>query len=304
MDGLLGGGTFWIVEGGAGRGSLARDILDHLAEASPAFLERLRYGIVEKSVSFVEEQKERLSPHLGRVYWLDLEQVEEGSLQGCFLCNEFFDAFPVHRIALKDGTLREAYVAEADGRFREIWGDVSSEEVLRYVDEMGIRLEEGQEAEVNLRALNWYDQVDRVLSRGFLLIIDYGYSAQDLYVPERGSGTLLCYYRHTCSDDPYAHVGLQDMTAHVNFTGLIRKGEALGFHLTGFVPQYQFLLSLGFLDEVAKERQGQVNSTDSLMECLTMKRLILPDGGMGDTFKVLIQHRGIDPARLTGLEPL
>jgi SAM-dependent MidA family methyltransferase len=94
------------------------------------------------------------------------------------------------------------------------------------------------------------------------------------------------------------------MTAHINFTGLIRKGEALGFHLTGFVPQYQFLLSLGFLDEIEKERRGQINSTDSLMECLNMKRLILPDGGMGDTFKVLIQHRGIEHVRLTGLGPL
>jgi SAM-dependent MidA family methyltransferase len=94
------------------------------------------------------------------------------------------------------------------------------------------------------------------------------------------------------------------MTAHVNFTGLIRKGESLGIHLTGFVPQYQFLLSLGFLDEIERERQGQTHSTDSLMGCFTMKRLILPDGGMGDTFKVLVQHRGIDHVRLTGLEPL
>jgi SAM-dependent MidA family methyltransferase len=94
------------------------------------------------------------------------------------------------------------------------------------------------------------------------------------------------------------------MTAHVNFTGLINKGQSVGFHFTGFVPQYRFLLSLGLLDEMDRQTGKDPLSETSLQERLTMKHLILPDGGMGDTFKVLIQHRGVDEAQLTGLRDL
>ena len=94
------------------------------------------------------------------------------------------------------------------------------------------------------------------------------------------------------------------MTAHVNFSALIEQGESVGFHKTGFVPQYQLLLSLGFLDEIERGQKKDHAQNGSLMERLTMKHLILPDGGMGDTFKVLIQHKGIKQVRLTGLQPL
>jgi SAM-dependent MidA family methyltransferase len=94
------------------------------------------------------------------------------------------------------------------------------------------------------------------------------------------------------------------MTTHVNFTALIRRGESLGFHLTGLVPQYRFLLGLGFLEEIERQKAKELSPEDSLMERLTMKHLIVPDGGMGDTFKVLIQHKGIDDVRLSGLRSL
>lgn len=304
MGGFLGEETFWVVEAGAGRGTLAGDILDYLTQEFPQFFKRLRYGIVERSSSFIEEQKMRLAPYGGKVDWLDLRDVQETGLQGCFLANEFIDAFPAHRVLVKDGKLREIYVTEEDGVFYEVFGEPSSEEIPRYLDDMEVRLEEGQQAEVNLEAIRWYDQVGRVLSRGFLMTIDYGYLAQDLYVSDRRSGTLLCYYQHTCSDDPYTHIGLQDMTTHVNFTALIRKGESLGFNLTGFVPQYQFLLSLGFLDEIERQREKDLSPEESLMECLTMKHLFLPDGGMGDTFKVLFQQKGVSDFKLSGLRCL
>lgn len=304
MDDFLGEGGFWIVEAGAGRGTLAKDILGGLAEEFPSFFERLKYGILETSPSFIEEQKVRLAAYEGKVDWLDLQGVREAGIEGCFLANEFVDAFPVHRVVVEDGKLWEIYVTEESGFFCESRGELSSEEIPRYFDDMEIALEEGQQAEVNLEAIKWYDDVGRILKRGFLLIIDYGYLAQDLYASDRRSGTLLCYYRHTFSDDPYTHIGLQDMTAHVNFTGLIKKGESLGFLLAGFVPQYQFLMSLGFLDEIGKLAERAISPEESIMQRLTMKHLILPEGGMGDTFKVLIQHKGIEGVRLTGLRPL
>ncbi len=304
MGELLGEVTFWVVEAGGGRGNLARDILDLLAWEFPTFFERVEYGVLETSPRFVEEQKIRLAPYAGKVAWLDLEEVQHGTLQGCIVANEFVDALPVHRVVFREGKLQEIYVAEENGGFCEILGELTTDEISHYLDEMDVRLEEGQEAEVNLEVLKWYDRIGKVLDRGFLMIIDYGYLAPDLYSSQRRTGTLLCYYRHTCSDDPYSHIGLQDMTTHVNFTGLIKRGASLGFSLTGLVPQYQFLLSLGFLDELERTAREAQCPEASLRESLTMKNLVLPDGGMGDTFKILIQHKGIDEAQLRGLRPL
>jgi SAM-dependent MidA family methyltransferase len=204
---------------------------------------------------------------------------------------------------IRDGALREIYVIEENGRFAEELGEPSTDEIALYFDEMEIHPEEGQQAEVNLEVSKWYDRIGRALRRGFVLSIDYGHLAPDLYHPDRRSGTLACYYRHTRSDDPYARIGRQDITTHVNFTDLIKRGEAVGLQLTGFVPQYRFLLSLGFLKEVSRQDEQGMSSSDSMMDRLTMKHLILP-GGMGDTFKVLIQHKGVDPVQLTGLREL
>jgi len=152
MDDLLGEETFWVVEAGAGGGILAGDILECLAGEFPASFERVRYGIVEKSASFIEAQKIRLSPYMGKVDWLDLQRVQDTGLQGCFVANELIDAFPAHRVSVKDGKLREIYVTEAGGEFREVFGEPSTEEILRYLDDMEVRLDEDQQAEVNLEA--------------------------------------------------------------------------------------------------------------------------------------------------------
>lgn len=305
MGDLLQDGTFWVLEAGAGRGLLAQDILDECARRFPALYERLRYGILEKSHSFLDEQKRRLVSHPGKVDWFDLKGLRRANLQGCILANEFFDALPVHRIVLRGGVAREIYITEKDGSFCEVLSEPSSRKIHRYLADSGVDLEEGQQAEVGLEAIRWYDEAAGTLARGFFMIIDYGFLAHDLYASYRRSGTFLCYYRHTFSDNPYGRVGFQDMTAHVNFSALIGHGESLGFHVTGFVPQYQFLLSLGFLDEIEREQEKKDCPEDrSLMERLTMKQLILPDGGMGDTFKVLIQHKGIEHVTLSGLQPL
>ena len=304
MADLLGGDTFWVLEAGAGRGVLARDILDGCARRFPSLFERLRYGILEKSARFVDEQRRRLASYRDKVEWLDLKALQGRNLEGCILANEFFDALPVHRIVVRDGEAQEVYVTEAGGSFREILSGLSSPSIHRYLADMAVDLEEGQQAEVGLEAIRWYGETAPALARGFFVIIDYGFLAHDLYASYRRSGTFLCYYRHTCSENPYEHVGFQDMTAHVNFSALIDQGESVGFHQTGFVPQYQFLLSLGFLDEIEREQKKNHTQDGSLLERLTMKHLILPDGGMGDTFKVLIQHKGIKQVTLTGLQPL
>ncbi|MCJ7642025.1 MAG: SAM-dependent methyltransferase, partial [Desulfobacterales bacterium] len=143
----------------------------------------------------------------------------------------------------------------------------------------------------------------RCLKRGFVITIDYGYLAQELYAPHHRQGTLLCYFQHRTSEDPFERVGAQDMTSHVNFTALIRKGEEVGLRLTGLVPQYRFLLGLGILQEM--ESIGKkVTSLEGLRLRLRLKHLIEPEAGMGEIFKVLIQHKGVLQPQLDGLREL
>jgi SAM-dependent MidA family methyltransferase len=94
------------------------------------------------------------------------------------------------------------------------------------------------------------ENVARCLERGFILTIDYGYLAEELYAPYRREGTLLCYFQHQVSENPYERLGEQDITSHVNFTSLIRKGEEVGLRFAGLVPQYRFLIGLGILEQM------------------------------------------------------
>ncbi len=124
------------------------------------------------------------------------------------------------------------------------------------------------------------------------------YPAAELYAPLRKNGTLLCYYRHRVEENPYIRVGRQDMTAHVDFTTLIRRGEELGLAKVWFGEQYRFLMGAGMLEEMMTLEARAGSEEELLKNRLLLKKLILPDGGMGDTFKVLIQAKGVDNPRL------
>jgi SAM-dependent MidA family methyltransferase len=165
-------------------------------------------------------------------------------------------------------------------------------------------LSEGQRAEVNLGSLEWMEMVSRVLNEGFVITVDYGHEAEVLYSPFRRNGTLLCYYRHTWHDNPYERIGLQDITSHIDFTSLINRGEEMGLRRTGLTTQYRFLIGLGFLEEVQRVIGEDQYSLEGIRNRLAMKTLILPNGGMGDVFKVLIQHRGIEAPQLDGLRDM
>ncbi len=301
------GETFHVVEMGGGRGFLCEDILRWAEERTPSFYRRLRYTLIESSRPFFKEQKKRLDGHekRGKVFWMKPEALEEGKdlFEGCFLSNELVDSFPIHRVRLNHGCLEELYVSRREDRLEEQWGEPSAPRLHDYFDKMGVTLQEGQKAEVNLKALDWIAGVGRSLKRGFVLTIDYGYLAEDLYAPYRGEGTFLCYYRHRVSENPYERLGVQDMTSHVNFTGLIRQGTEAGLAFTGLVPQYRFLIGLGFFSEM--EALGRdLSEVDRLKLHLSLKHLIEPEAGMGEVFKVLIQHKGIENPQLNGLRDL
>jgi SAM-dependent MidA family methyltransferase len=304
---ILGGETFDVIEMGGGRGFLCEDILDWSRKKAPAFYDRLKYHLFETAPHFLKEQRERFSEQEkeGKVSWVNPEAFEKGEvqIQGCFVSNELVDAFPVHRVVLDHGNLKEIYVTQENGRFEERWGEPSDPRIVDYIRSMEISLEEGQKAELNLKALDWMENVGRLLKKGFVLTIDYGYLAKELYDPHRSEGTLLCYHQHRTSEDPYERLGEQDITSHVNFTSLIRKGEEAGLRFTGLVPQYQFLMGVGILQEM-ESLAGEFSEIDGLKLRLSLKHLIEPEAGMGEVFKVLIQHKGIDKPQLDGLRDL
>jgi len=303
----LGGKTFDVVEQGGGRGYLCEDILKWGKNHSSSFYQCLRYHLVETSPYLLKEQKERLSEYEkeGKVVWMDPLAFEEGKalMEGCLLSNELVDAFPVHQVVLDHGNLREIYVTEDSGQLKEELGELSDPRIASYFESMDVALQEGQRAEVNLKALDWMEKVAHCLKKGFVLTIDYGYLAKELYGPHRREGTLLCYTRHQTSDNPYERLGEQDITAHVNFTSLIQKGEEVGLRFTGLVPQYQFLIALGLLQEI-ESLEREMSEIDALQLRLSVKHLIEPEVGMGEVFKVLIQHKGIREPELDGLREL
>ena len=304
MAEILGGENFDVVEMGGGRGFLCEDIIDWAKKNSPVFYQHLRYHLIETSAPFLREQRERLSEkeREGRVFWIDPKTFGEGKvqIQGCFLSNELVDAFPVHRVILDQGNLKEIYVTQRNGQFEERWGELSDPRIASYFRSMDITLQEGQKAEVNLLALEWMERVARCLERGFVLTIDYGCLSEELYAPNRREGTLLCYFQHQASENSYERLGKQDITSHVNFTSLIRKGEEVGLRFTGLVPQYRFLIGLGILEQM--ETLGrELSELDGLKLRLSLKNLIEPEMGMGEAFKVLVQHKGMDQPRLDGL---
>lgn len=283
---------FDLVEQGAGTGRLARDILRWASRRAPAFAGAVRYRIVEISASLRRRQEETLAAAGGAVEWLD--ELPD-AIDGCLLSNELLDSFPVHRVVQQHGQLLEIYVSHRNGRFQEQPRPASTERIAEYFGELNRRPAEGCVVEVNLRAVDWMQSAARALRRGYVLTFDYGYPAEELYAPWRKDGTLMCFYRHNPSTDPYARVGKQDITAHVDFTTLMRAGEQHGLAVAGFTTQSRFLADLGIgagVDAIAKE------SPEALEEYYARRRAVqelIDAAGLG-RIRVLLQRKGLPAA--------
>ncbi|MBI5343865.1 MAG: SAM-dependent methyltransferase [Deltaproteobacteria bacterium] len=282
-ESLLRPDTFELVEVGAGRGWLSKGIDGTLKETAPELHKALRIRLVEKN-PFLREAPD------GRVTWHgDISELDEIPA-GCIISNELIDSFPVHRVVGRRG-LREFYVGFDGEGFFDIEGEPSDGGLQAYLDRVGASLSEGQKAEINLMAPEWIGSAGRLLASGFVITIDYGLPARELYAPERMEGTLLCHYRHTINGNPYVNIGSQDITAHVDFTGLAQAGAAAGLDVTGFTTQKNFLLGQGILAEMSAADGYDLGNFERIRKNREITRLIAP-GGAGDAFKVLIQHKG------------
>jgi SAM-dependent MidA family methyltransferase len=210
---------------------------------------------------------------------------------------------PVHRLAREGAELREIYAGSGPNGLCEQFGALSAPALAEYLTEQGITLQEGQLAEVNLEACAWIAEMGARLGCGFVLTIDYGHEAQELYDERHMRGTLLAYEKHRASENFFRAPGQQDLTAHVNFTALERYGARAGLQRTGLTSQSNFLLSLARHSDFAELQFPAMSEIEQARARLLFKTLIYPEG-MGETFQILIQHKGIERPRLSGLDPL
>ena len=279
-----------LLEFGAGTGTMAADILAELEQLDclPS-----SYLILELSPDLKSRQQETLRrkvPHLAHlVHWLD--QMPGSRFKGVVLANEVLDAMPVQRFRIESGEVLEQYVAWQDGRFISIWDSPTSSGLLQAVAELGVELADGFESELNLRANSWVAALGEIVDRGAVILIDYGYPMTEYYHPQRSEGTLMCHYRHRAHPEPLLLPGLQDITAHVDFSAVADAGLKAGFEIGGFTTQTFFLMGCG-LDSMLAE--SDPNDVDRHMQLAQqVRRLTLPNE-MGERFKVLAMTRKLE----------
>lgn len=280
---------FTIIEYGAGTGALCYDIL-HYLKNNEALYTDLRYGIIEKSETMKQLEKSNLTE---KVFWYgSINEIPE--INGCILSNELLDNFPVHKVVMKD-ELMEVFV-DYQNEFIEVL-QPANEDLKSYLHEQDITLPSDYTTEINLQAIGWIRDIASHLKSGFVLTIDYGFSASELYNLKRNSGTLVCYKNHETNDSPYSNIGSQDITAHVNFTALNHWGKKYGLEYTGYTTQDYFLRSLGLVNYL---RQLEVDhNSDNKNLILQIQKLLME---MGSKFKVLIQQKGIKSKMITGMQ--
>ena len=280
---------FTIVEYGAGTGALCIDILNYLQNNKPLYND-LKYCIIEKSEAMKNNQK-RILP--SKVSW-HASIKEIAPVTGCILTNEVLDNFPVHKVKMKN-ELMEVFVNYDDG-FEELLKP-AGKKLKNYLRGQNIVLPENYSTEINLEAIGWIKDIASNLAEGFVLTIDYGFSSGDLYNSKRNSGTLICYKEHQATTSPYSNIGKQDITAHVNFSALSCWGKKYKLQCSGFTTQANFLRSLGLMNYLRKlECEFPKNNRSYIFQ---VQKLLMD---MGNKFKVLIQQKGVNNKRLTGMQ--
>jgi SAM-dependent MidA family methyltransferase len=291
---------FQLVEAAAGTGRLAGHILDFAQQKLPEFFQVLRYIAVERSPARCDQLRERLQPYIDRSRCQTSIEMPAKIDVGCIFSNELLDALPVHRVVQEQGQLREICVATDGSTFFDLRTPLSTCAISEYFAAQGITLIEGQQAEAGLEACDWITEIGRRLDRGFVVTIDYGHEAADLFDAHHMAGTVLAYAQHRESEEFYAAPGQQDLTAHVNFTALRQWGERSGLTALGLVSQTAFLLALGQVNEFADLYDDGMSESDRVRARLQLKTLIFPEG-MGERFQGLVQQKGPDKTKLTSL---
>jgi SAM-dependent MidA family methyltransferase len=286
---------FHLIEYGAGTGSLCRQVLQAAPRVSADFDRALSYIIIERSAFLRALQQAALLDLVTRVSWLRPEDGDAFPC-GCVMANEVVDAISVHRVRMHGG-LRERYVAMAADRYLEVDGAPSLPELAAYFEAAAVWPPERAMAEVCLGARPWLEEAAGRLAQGYIVIVDYGAPAAQLYGAATPRGGLKCFSRHGWTDDPYDRPGLQDITAPVDFTHLRQVGEELGLEPEPPIAQGDLLQALGLRAALAAvESRAGLPVVERERNRRAMLSLADPQGLGG--FQVLLHRKGAPRPRL------
>ncbi|HET7748905.1 MAG TPA: SAM-dependent methyltransferase [Terriglobales bacterium] len=287
-----------IVEAGPGRGLFAQDVLDWAEKKFPEFFAAVRYVLVEASPALRVRLEETLQRRIATGKAEILNQLPaQLSAPAIIFANEFFDALPVEVVSHR-GQLR---VGCDQGRFVESFVQPSAG-ALEYLDRYSVHPEAGERVEAALAAQEYMRSIAQRLHRGFVIVIDYGYT-RDEQLAGRHRGTVTAFRHHTVSASPFEAPGEQDITAHVNFTALQAAAQE-GLEPLALLTQAQFLMGIGEVNQFADAFEDTRLPQEGAKVALQLKHLVTP-AGMGESFHVLVMSKGVDVAKarlLSGLK--
>ncbi len=282
--------SFTVIESGAGNGVFAEALLRNLRTAAPEVFAVTHYVIDECSEAARAKASERLAEFGSQVSFQRLDEMTDPVNAGIVFSNELIDAFPVERVVMRDGRLRQMYVGLNEDEFVWIEGDLK-ESVAEYSARAGLSaLREGQIAEINLEAEEFIARASGLLKTGYVITVDYGAERDDSLNPfERLHGTLRAFRRHQLSENVLARPGQQDLTTTIDWTQIIQAGERVGLSAIRHQALNEFLISEGLLVHLA-EVTSATDSGDAARLTASARELILPTG-LAAHFQVLVQEK-------------
>jgi len=279
-----------IVELGPGMGYLAEGILKKIENHD--LCKKIKYILAEKNPHLREVQREYLKGFSTEVEWVDPDNLEP--FEGLIIANELLDALPVHLIEFKGDEFLEVYLTVERNQLTETLGPLSKRELSDYIKKYRIPEINRYRTEINLKAKELLYELKKILKKGMVLFIDYGYPAYQYYAPERTRGTLLCYSKHKTDEAIYENPGKKDITAHVNFSAIKDWAESFGFNAIGFTSQGSFLVGLG-IDKLIEEHLAKDRH---FYKRLPAVKGLLFD--MGQTHQVLAISKGLKNLKFKG----
>jgi SAM-dependent MidA family methyltransferase len=283
----------WTIhEAGAGAGHFAQGVLETLRSSFPHVFDATRYIVDEISADARSLIHDRLASFGSHVEYNHLSDSINASDAGIVFANELLDAFPVHRVTSRDGRLRELFVGtNSAGEFIWTEGNPSTPLLSDYLDRLNVELAEGQLAEINLHAVGWLKHAAARINRGYLVLVDYGAEAIQLYdTGLRPRGSLRVFHRHRFIEDVLQEPGEHDITTTVDWTTVKRVCREAGLELVSFERQDRFLLRAGLLEELARATADAASEAASLSISTTAREMILP-GSMSESFQVLVARK-------------
>ena len=276
-----------VVEIGSGGGEFAAGVLETLKQKFSNAYESMRYVAVDVSQDARRRTAERLEK-FDNTSVVEFKDVTPGNSMIVF-SNELLDAFPVHRVTKVDGKVKEFYITLSnESKFEWIVDDVSDGSIAQYCNNS---LAEGQIAEVSPAVVRWFEQLGQKVESGYVVTVDYGAEAEELYnITQRKQGTLRAFRRHQFVDDVLESPGECDITSSVDWTFVKTVGQRYGFEVEEFDRLDKFLMKAGILEQLEERLANSINDADRAQLTTAAREMILP-GGMASTFQVLVQKR-------------